>query len=231
MTLLQTPAGGGALANWNRVSQAATSEYLKLVCGDDLIYPELIEQQVRALDANPRATLSASARDIIDANDEPVVRKRGLAGLHGLVDGRRAIRKTIVAGSNIFGEPGCVLMRRATLEKVGWWDSTFPYLIDETTYARVLLEGDFYAVPESLAGFRISDSQWSVRLARQQSEQAAGFHAWIHDEHPGIISRLDKTRGDLAARGMALIRRLAYVALKRRMSIRHRPLVAPTGAE
>src|SRR5690242_20741802 len=32
-----TPAGGGALANWNRVSFEARGEFLKLVCGDDLI--------------------------------------------------------------------------------------------------------------------------------------------------------------------------------------------------
>lgn len=32
--LLRTPAGGGAPANWGRVTEAATGTYLKLVCGD-----------------------------------------------------------------------------------------------------------------------------------------------------------------------------------------------------
>ncbi|HAM27485.1 MAG TPA: glycosyl transferase [Microbacteriaceae bacterium] len=218
VTLIRTEAGGGALANWNRVSQAATGTYIKLVCGDDLIYPEMVAAQFDALEANPHAVLAASARDIIDANDAPVVRNRGLAGLSGTVDGRAAVRQTVVSGANIFGEPGCVMIRREVLERVGWWDSTFPYLIDETTYARVLFEGDLVAVPRSLAGFRISDSQWSVRLAKSQSEQAAAFHHWVHDEHPGVISRVDLVRGNLAASITAIVRRLAYVALRRRMS-------------
>ena len=219
VTLLTTEAGGGALANWNRVSQAATGDFIKLVCGDDLIYPELVAEQYEALMAHPQATLTASARDIIDANDALVAKNRGLAGLRGPVDGRAAVRQTIVSGTNIFGEPGCVMMRRETLEKVGWWDSTFPYLIDETTYSRVLFEGDFVAVPRSLAAFRISDTQWSVRLAKSQSAQAAAFHNWVFSEYPGVISRVDLVRGNLAASGMAIVRRLAYIVLKRRMSL------------
>jgi glycosyltransferase involved in cell wall biosynthesis len=217
VALLQTEAGGGALANWNRVSQAATGDYIKLVCGDDLIYPDLVADQVKALESAPSATLAACARDIIDANDDPVVRNRGLAGLRGRVNGRTAVRRTVVAGTNIFGEPGCVMMKRETLEKVGWWDASFPYLIDETTYARVLFEGDLVVVARSLAGFRISDSQWSVRLAKSQSEQAAAFHRWVYDEHPGVISRFDLARGDFAASVMALVRRSAYVVLRHRM--------------
>ncbi|MBC7596077.1 MAG: glycosyltransferase family 2 protein [Kineosporiaceae bacterium] len=219
VTLLTTKAGGGALANWNRVSQAATGDFIKLVCGDDLIYPELVAEQYEALMAHPQATLTASARDIIDANDALVAKNRGLAGLRGPVDGRAAVRQTIVSGTNIFGEPGCVMMKRETLEKVGWWDSTFPYLIDETTYSRVLFEGDFVAVPRSLAAFRISDTQWSVRLAKSQSAQAAAFHNWVFSEYPGVISRVDLVRGNLAASGMAIVRRLAYIVLKRRMSL------------
>ena len=217
VTLLQTEAGGGALRNWNRVSQAATSTLIKLVCGDDLIAPTLVAQQVAALEANPGATLSACSRDVVDVRHKAVLRGRGLGGLRGLVSGRVAIRRTVTRGTNIFGEPACVLMRTATLEHVGWWDSRFPYLIDEATYARVLLEGDFVAVPESLASFRVSNSQWSVRLATSQAEQASAFHRWLHQEHPDVISGFDLRRGNLAARVTALLRRTAYVVLGARM--------------
>ncbi|CAN5280789.1 N/A [soil metagenome] len=217
VTLLQTEAGGGALANWNRVSQAASGEYLKLVCGDDLVSPEIIAEQLAAFDKHPDATLVASSRDIIDANDRPVLRDRGISGIEGSLDGAEAVRRTVIAGTNIFGEPACVMMRRETLESVGWWDSRFPYLIDEATYARVLFEGRLAVVPRSLAGFRVSDSQWSVRLARSQSDQAVAFHEALAQEHPGLLSRLDLVRGNTAARAMALLRRVAYVALARRM--------------
>lgn len=217
VTLLTTEAGGGAERNWNRVTAAANGELIKLVCGDDLIHPELVAEQVAALDAAPSAVLSASRRDIVDADDRPLVKGRGLAGLTGLVDGRAAIRRTVRQGTNIFGEPGCVLMRREVLERVGGWDDRFPYLIDQTTYTRVLLEGDLAAVDRTLAGFRVSDSQWSVRLARSQAEQAIGYHHWLRDEHPDVVSASDVRRGDLAARAMATARRAVYLVMARRM--------------
>jgi glycosyltransferase involved in cell wall biosynthesis len=57
--LLQTEAGGGAQRNWDRVTAAAHGELLKLVCGDDIIYPTCLGDQVEAMDANswlPNAT-------------------------------------------------------------------------------------------------------------------------------------------------------------------------------
>jgi len=218
VTLLTTEGGGGALRNWNRVSKEATGEFIKLVCGDDLLDPTIVEKQVAAMLAEPGAVLAASPRDIVDANGTPVIRNRGLAGLTGVHEGSAAIRKTIMAGTNIFGEPGCVLMRRSALEKAGWWDSRWPYLIDETSYANVLLQGKFVGVPGSLAGFRISDSQWSVRLVNEQAEQAIGFHNWMRHTHPEVLSSRDLRLGNLRARLMAQVRRVAYLWLGRRMS-------------
>ncbi|MGW9629779.1 glycosyltransferase [Agromyces sp. NPDC055520] len=218
VTLLDTEAGGGALRNWNRVSQAARGEYLKLVCGDDLIAPDAVARQLAALESSPGAVLAASARDIVDADGRPVIRNRGLGGLTRPVTGRAAIRATVRSGTNIFGEPGCVLMRRDALEAVGWWDSRWPYLIDEATYAQVLLRGGFVPVPGALASFRVSASQWSVRLVQQQAEQAVNFHDWLRREHPDAVSATDVRRGNAMAHLMANGRRAAYAMLGRRMS-------------
>lgn len=213
-----TPAGGGAERNWNRVTDLATGEYLKLVCGDDLLHPEILAEQVAALDdAGPDAVMVASRRDLVDARGEVFLRGRGLAGLSGALPGVQALRATVRAGTNIFGEPMCTLLRRQTLVDAGGWDGTNGYYIDAATYARVLVRGTFVALPRSLASFRVSASQWSVALMAQQYRQAVAFHAQARALAPGTISAADERRGNLMARVATLQRRAAYLALGRRM--------------
>jgi len=215
--LLRTHAGGGALQNWEQVTTEARGDLVKLVCGDDVIYPDCLRLQVEAMDANPSVVLVAAQRDLIDARGGLVKVRRGLAGLTGLVAGRVAVRHTVVAGSNIFGEPACVLIRRAALERAGGWDGRHPFVIDEATYANVLLRGDFFAIDTALAAFRLSSSQWSVHLARQQSDQVIDFHRRLANDEPGLLSGTDLLRGEVMSRGMAYARRLAYVWVGRRM--------------
>jgi glycosyltransferase involved in cell wall biosynthesis len=219
--LSSTPTGGGAQANWNRVSSEAKGTYMKLVCGDDIIVPTAVAEQVEAFEAHPTAVLVASQRDLIDSNGTDFITGRGLQGISGLVSGSKAVRATVVAGSNIFGEPACVMFRRDLLEKEGGWDNTNPYLIDEATYSRICFHGDVVAIRRSLAKFRISASQWSVRLAKQQSDQAIAFHQEIARKHPGVLNRLDLAVGNFKAIGMSYARRLAYMRLRNRMGHEH----------
>lgn len=216
--LFQTPAGGGAPANWSAVSAAATGDYLKLVCGDDLIAPECLAEQVAVMDADRDVVMTACQRDLIDARGERVTRARGLGGLSGKVDGRQAARRAVIVGSNIFGEPACVLMRRSTFEAAGGWAGTEPYVIDQQTFCNVLMHGHFFAIPKPLASFRLSASQWSVDLAKQQSDQVVAYHHRLAGQNPGLLSRADLLRGDNLARGMAYVRRLAYLWLGRKMT-------------
>lgn len=209
--LLTTTAGGGALRNWNRVSQAAAGEYIKLLCGDDLLYPAIVSRQVEALSAAPTASIAASSRDIVNSQGKVVMRNRGLKGLNGVLPGQEVIRRTVVAGANLLGEPGSVMFVRKSLEDIGYWDSRFPYLIDEATYIRALLVGDLVAVPGPLAAFRLSETQWSARLIHEQADQTMRFHSSLHQERPDIIRFADLKRGNARARRAAQGRRLAYL--------------------
>lgn len=215
--LSPTPPGGGALANWNRVSRHARGELLKLVCGDDLIAPGALREQVAALDAHPSAVLVAASRHLIDASGSIVVRNRGLARLDGLVTGQEAMRATVLAGTNIFGEPGCVLFRRELLEAEGGWDGALPYLIDQATYVRIMRYGDMVALRKPLASFRISAGQWSVRLLGQQARQSIAFHRMLRQRHPGLLPAWAVVVGDIRSLALALVRRAAYFLLRGRM--------------
>ncbi len=215
--LSPTPAGGGAMANWSRVAAHARGELLKLLCGDDLITPDALRQQVAAFDAHPDAVLVACRRNLVDAAGRELLAARGLAGLRGRVDGAQAVCASILAGTNIFGEPGCVMMRRDVFERVGGWDDRFPYLIDQASYSRVMMEGSMVALDAVQASFRISATQWSVRLVKQQSSQAIAFHEDFHARYPDLLSKAQLRRGNRRATWMAYARRLAYLWLRRRM--------------
>ncbi|GAB3280399.1 glycosyltransferase family 2 protein [Microbacterium lacusdiani] len=216
VALLETEAGGGAGRNWNRVTEAARGELIKLVCGDDVLRPGVLARQAALLETTG-AVMTACRRDLIDMNGDVLLAGWGLRGLDRRMPGAEAVRRAVRAGSNLFGEPASVMMRRDVLARTGGWFDRFSYLIDQATYTRVLLEGDFVPDPEVGATFRMSDSQWSVALASRQSAEAREFHAWVREAHPDVLSGLDRRIGDARAALMARARRLSYRVLKRRM--------------
>ncbi|WP_336923667.1 glycosyltransferase family 2 protein [Aquipuribacter sp. SD81] len=215
--LLRTEAGGGAERNWNRVTDEARGELVKLVCGDDLLAPTCLERQVAALRAEPGAVLAACRRDLVDPADRVLVRGRGLGPLRGRVPGAQAVRATVRAGTNLLGEPACVLLRTDVVRAVGGWSARDPYLIDQDLYVRALRHGDLVALDEVLAAFRVSATQWSVALAGEQARQAARLHARVHADWPEAVSAADARLGSLRAVGTAGLRRAAYLVWSRRM--------------
>jgi glycosyltransferase involved in cell wall biosynthesis len=211
VTLERISSGGGAERNWNAVTARARGDFVKLLCGDDLLHADCVRRQVEALRANPSAVMAAVRRDLVDVYDRRLLRGRGLGSLRGLVPGHDAIRALVRSGTNLLGEPGCVLIRRQALEQVGGWSAAFPYLIDQCTYMRLLELGDLVAVDETLAAFRVSNAQWSVRLAAQQAAQARGAHRDVRSRLPHAVDRRDEWIGNVRALRTAWARRLAYV--------------------
>lgn len=214
--VLQTPAGGGAPRNWNRVTKEARGELLKLVCGDDIVKTGTLARQV-AIMSDTDVALTACRRDIVDAEGRLLFPGWGLRGLKKRMSGAEAVRRAVRSGSNLFGEPASVMMRRRTLESVGGWRSDYPYLIDQATYTEVLLRGGFAPDLQTGATFRMSATQWSVALVREQSDQAKAFHRGVRREHPEAVGRLDVIMGNARAVLMARARQASYWFLKRRM--------------
>ncbi|MFT4246116.1 MAG: glycosyltransferase [Micrococcaceae bacterium] len=211
--LSPTERSGGALRNWNRVSKVATGKYLKLVCGDDMLARDILVKQVKAFEENPEVAVVSCTRNIITSDGKVLIQNRGLPGTSGLIPGKIAMRKTVLAGTNIFGEPAAVLLKRELLAKVGYWNDNNEYYIDAGTYVKLLVHGDLYAIQEPLASFRLSDAQWSVKLAKQQAAQAANFHREVEKLTPDTITKMDIIRGDSVARAQAMARRAVYLWL------------------
>lgn len=217
--LAPTPRGGGAGHNWNRVSQESRGEYIKLVCGDDLLAPGCLSSQVALFDMDPSLVLVAGRRNLID-EDGHVIRRGHtvMPRLKGAMSGNEILKATVRAGTNVLGEPACVLMRRDRLESIGWWDARNSYYIDMQTYAQVIAGGHVNLLEDSVASFRVGGGQWSVRLVSQQSSAARRFHSFAADNWPEVITPADVRIGNARALLGAQIRRLVYAIL----SLEHR---------
>lgn len=211
------PTGTSPAANWTASTAMATGEYIKLLCQDDVLYPDALDTQVHDLLENPSALFAVAQRDVITASGRILARERGLAGLpEGCVSGKSALRKIYLGGTNILGEPHTILFKRDALTRAMPWDDQRPYLLDLDTYTKLLTSPmcEFVVRRRSIGAFRVSSSSWSTRLVAIQRDQIA---LWQRDyELDTNPSRLLRLRARLSLYSQSLMRRLAYMWLRAR---------------
>lgn len=209
LRVLDAPAGA-AKENWTFVSKQASGEFIKLIPADDVLKPNMLANQVRLLENNPTAVLTASKREIIDDENNVMKKSWGLIGIHGRMSGFTVIRKVIGMGLNSLGEPGGILMRREAFEQAGGWDFTHPYVVDLETYLHVLELGDFVADESVAVKFRVSGTQWTAQLQEVQSAHVIGMNQEFAERLPHVVTKAVLFRGNMMARVMQFARGAMY---------------------
>jgi glycosyltransferase involved in cell wall biosynthesis len=231
---LRVLAGGediGGIPNWNRVASAAQGEFVKLLAADDLLYPGALQAQVDVLQErdNARVVLVVGQRDVVDEQGRVLVRARGLGRLSGRVPGGEAVRASVRAGTNLFGEPHVALFRRASMPPGGAFRPEASYMVDLDLWCRLLAHGDLYALRSTVGAFRVHAGAESVRIAAQQAAQAAGLFRDLREE--GRVGRSDVVLGAARARLLAVARRGVYAGLRARHAVhRARPSTTHGGS-
>jgi len=207
---LRNPKNLGVEGNWNQALGQARGAYVKILCGDDLLYPRCLERQVLALERaeNANAVLVCCSRDVISPASQRILTRRA-AARDVLIPGPEAIRRNVRAGTNRIGEPSGVLFRASVLPKVGRFDGALPYLIDLDMWARMLEHGDMVVLSESLFGFRVSQTQLSFALASRQSREFRGFIDRTRGR-VGYVGRRDALLGALMSYANMLARKVFY---------------------
>ena len=197
----------GLAGNWNKAVESCTAPIVKLLCHDDLLYPESLRLQLAAM-ADPNVALVSARRRVINESGKVIIRSRGAKA--GRLPGQQMIRNIVRSGTNPLGEPSAVLFRRAMHKQVGGFLGDRPYMIDVDFYCRLLELGDSVALPEVLCAFRIWGSALSSRLASSQARQAREFFKDVQARHPELITAADLRSGRLRAAAWASARRLLY---------------------
>jgi glycosyltransferase involved in cell wall biosynthesis len=185
----------GPEGNWNRCLALARGKYFKLMPHDDLLRPGSLARQVAVLEADSTQTIAlvCCAREVIGSGDRVLVRRGYPGGREGPLDALQVLRQCVRRGTNVIGEPGGVLFRRALAERVGSFDATNPYVIDLDYWTRLLAHGNAYYQAEVGVAFRVSEQQWTVAIGQQQSRQFSDFI-----EHKNIAYRRGVTNLDRA---------------------------------
>lgn len=200
--------------NWERALREARGEFVKLVCQDDLLAPRCLESQVKLLAAFPEASMAVCRRMIIDVNGGVLIRKRGLGNLirrssPRVVAAAELARACARAGTNLLGEPACVLFRTSSLPDQ-LFDSQWRFTMDLDLYFRYLVDGFAILDDAVLASFRVSSQQLSANLAKHQARESRRFFADLGTRMPGTITTFDLTESGFRSALLSQARTLLY---------------------
>lgn len=207
--IFKNNTNSGITTNWNRSINLASGDYIKLVCGDDVIYPSCVEKQVKILDndKDSRIALVASFTNVIDANDKIIVKRKSLFN-SGEITSKQVIKKCIRIGANLIGEPMVGMIRKDSLTQGVQYDGSNPYLIDLDFWFKLLHTGNLYIVNEYLSAFRVSSESLSASLRLDQFQM---FKKFIQlQRQKKTIGAFDEAIGITNAFFVALLRKIIF---------------------
>jgi glycosyltransferase involved in cell wall biosynthesis len=208
ITILENKTNLGLAGNWNKVVSEAKGEYLKLLCGDDLLSPDCLSKQVAIFTSNkyPSVSLVTSYRTIIDEDNKQLMTRK-FSFMKGLIASQKAISLNFLFGTNIIGEPAMGLFKTSVFSKIGNYDDSNTYLVDLDFWLRVLLTGDLYLIPQSLSSFRISRGSMTSQLKKNQAKLFRQFAKKIFNDKRFNINILQYYFSCVLASVMQILRR------------------------
>lgn len=175
----------GMIGNWNKCIQMSNGEFVKLVCADDLLDKNEIEKETGAMILNPSVNLVESDTRLIDINGK---KTGSFKRYHksGLVKGKKIARTSII-WNNFFGAPVNNLIRKSVLDKTGYFDEQFTYILDFDMWMKIACTGDVYIIHELLNSFRIRNDSNTGNLIGKDRETYVAEHQRLVDKYAGEL--------------------------------------------
>jgi len=199
----------GAEKNWNNAVALASGGLIKLLCQDDVIYPDCLQTEVDALTDtnNSDCSFCFHTRDLVTASGKLMwdpIRSAFPNRKYSLSD---LLPRIVRSGGNPIGQPMAVTFRAETFKSVGGFKGEFA--IDLDMWVSLLEVGHGLALGKVLSAFRVNSNSWGTVLSKQQFEMMYDFNTRARAKHPDIVSRLDSEKGRLKCFIRTLARRFA----------------------
>jgi GT2 family glycosyltransferase len=213
--------------NFQRAVSHASAPLIKVLNADDLLAPTVLAEQVALMDADPTLALVSCRHDLVDDDDRVIARARALRStdLLGKRDATTVLRRIVRHRGSPIGVPGNMLFRRAAYDAVGGFPDN-GYALDVGLAARLVTEGGFFGMPESLSGFRLASGSITSSSRRRNMALQHRFLRELRREHADVVRRRDVAVG-LAREPVTWLRqRIMVVASTDPASRRHRVAAA-----
>lgn len=175
INVIENNSNLGLSANWNKSISLASGEYIKLLCGDDILYPQCIEEQVAILDndSSQNISLVTCLSQVINHFDKVLISRKSVFR-RGVNSPKKVVSLCLVIGTNIIGEPMVGMFRRSMIKKHAY-NGDNPYMIDLDFWFKLLKEGQLYFINHYLTAFRVSGESLSYSLGFRQARLTRFF--------------------------------------------------------
>lgn len=150
----------GVSTSRNRGIERASGQFISFLDADDIWTPEKVEKQLKALQANPQASVAYSWVDYIDENGD-FFRHGNHITMNGNAYKKMLIQNILENGSN-------PLIRRQALINVGNFDPSLKFAEDWDMWLRLASRYDFVTVPDADVLYRMSFSSVSTNVLEME---------------------------------------------------------------
>jgi len=199
----------GAEANWNNAVATASASLVKLVCQDDLLYPQCLEVEVQTMikSENQDVSFCFHLRDFVTPNSRKLSARR--VGYSNLQKYSKTdiLTKVVRSGGNPIGEPMAVTMRKLSLNSAGKFRGD--YVIDLDMWSKLSDQGSALFIEQHLSAFRISKTSWTSNLKKSHLSSVRTLSKKLQIDSDGAITKFDLLRGQIVGLVRAPVRQVA----------------------
>jgi len=199
----------GAEANWNNAVATASASLIKLVCQDDLLYPQCLEVEVQTMSRSENQDVSFCfhLRDFVTPSSRKLSARRvGYSNLQKYSK-TEILTKVVRSGGNPIGEPMAVTMRKLSLNSAGKFRGD--YVIDLDMWSKLSDQGNALFIEQHLSAFRISKTSWTANLRKSQLSSVRALSKKLQIDSDGAITKFDLLRGQIVGLVRAPVRQVA----------------------